>query len=82
MFKEPQLQKWVNQSYDFCVLHVVLQCFTFVRNFIKISGTVFKLQCGHKYMVEMAKFNVQRAITTKVGKSVTVHVFCTSSHSA
>ena len=29
---------------------------------------VFNLQSGHKYMVEMATFNVQRAITPKVGK--------------
>ena len=43
-------------------------CFTFVRNFIIISQTVFNLQSGHKYMVEMAMFNVQRAITPKAGK--------------
>ena len=35
---------------------------------MKISQTVFNLQSGHEYMVEMAKFNVQRAITPKVGK--------------
>ena len=64
-------------SYCFCVLHVDSWCFTFVRNFIIISHTVFNLQSGHEYMVEMAMFNVQRAITPKV----TVHVFCTSSHS-
>ena len=28
---------------------------------------VFNLQRGHEYMVEMAMFNVQRAITPKVG---------------
>ena len=31
-------------------------------------------------MVEMAIFNIQRAITVKVGKQDTVHVFCMSSH--
>ena len=32
-------------------------------------------------MVEMAIFDIQRAITLKVGKiRVTVHVFCMSSH--
>ena len=35
---------------------------------MKISKTVFDLQSGHKYLVEMAMFNVQRAITPKVGK--------------
>ena len=39
-----------------------------MRSFIKISGTVFNLQSGHEYMVEMAMFNVQRAIIPKVGK--------------
>ena len=33
-----------------------------------ISQTVLNLQSRHKFMVEMAKFNVQRAITPKVGK--------------
>ena len=33
-------------------------------------------------MVEMAMFNVQRAITPKVGKPEMVHVFCTSSNDA
>ena len=28
----------------------------------------FNLQSGHEYMEEMAMFNVQRAITPKVGK--------------
>ena len=50
-----------------CVLHIVSWCFTIV-SFNKISGTVFKLQSGHKYMVEIAMFNIQRAITPKVGK--------------
>ena len=35
---------------------------------MRISQTVFKLQSGHEYMVEMAMFNVQRAITPKVGR--------------
>ena len=35
---------------------------------MKISRTIFYLQSGHKYIVEMAMFNVQRAITPKVGK--------------
>ena len=48
--------------------HVVSWCFTFVKNFMKISQSVFNLQSGHEYMVEMAMFNVQRAITPKVGK--------------
>ena len=52
----------------FSVLHVVLGCFTFVRNFIIISRTVFYLLSGHEYMVEMAMFNVRRAITPEVSK--------------
>ena len=35
---------------------------------MNISRRVFNLQSGHEYMVEMAMFNIQRAITTKVGK--------------
>ena len=35
---------------------------------MKISGTIFNLQCGHKFMVEMAMLNDQRAMTPKVGK--------------
>ena len=67
MFKGKQLQKWLT-SYVFFSLLVVSWCFTFERNFI-ISRTVFNLQSGHEYMVEMAMFNVQRAITPKVGKA-------------
>ena len=52
----------------FYILHIVSWCFTFVRNFIIISRKVFNLQSGHEYMVEMTMFNVQRAITPKVGK--------------
>ena len=60
--------KFCYQSYSFCILQVVSWCFTFVRNFIIISRTVFNLQSGHEYMVEMAMFNVQKAITPKAGK--------------
>ena len=35
---------------------------------MKISQNVFNLQCGHQYMVEIAMFNVQRAIIPNVGK--------------
>ena len=35
---------------------------------MKIPETIFNLQSGQKYMVEMAMVNVQRAITPKVGK--------------
>ena len=35
---------------------------------MKISETTFNLQSGQEYMVEMTMFNVQRAITPKVGK--------------
>ena len=49
-------------SYGSCVLHIVSWCFTFVWNFTKWSQTVFNLKSGHEYMVEMAMFNVQRAI--------------------
>ena len=45
-----------------------VQSFTFVRNFMRISQTVFNLQGGHEYMVEMVMFNVQRAVTPNVGK--------------
>ena len=36
---------------------------------MKISQTVFNLKSGHEYRVEVAIFNIQRAITPKVGKS-------------
>ena len=39
-----------------------------MRNFKIISCKVFNLQSGHEYMVDTAMFNVQRAITLKVGK--------------
>ena len=37
-------------------------------NFMKISGTIFNLQSKHKYIIKMAMFNIQRAITPKEGK--------------
>ena len=36
---------------------------------MKITYIVFKLQSGHEYMIEVTMFNVQRAITPKIGKS-------------
>ena len=36
---------------------------------MKISKTVFNLQSGQNCMVEMAIFNVQREISSKLGKS-------------
>ena len=53
---------------NFCVLHFVFCCLTFLRNFIIISRTVFNLQSGHEYIVEMTMFTVQRLITPKVDK--------------
>ena len=37
---------------------------------MKISQMVFNLQSRHECMVEMALFNLHRAITPKVGKPV------------
>ena len=34
-----------------------------------ISHTAFILKSGHEYMVEMAIFNVQRAVTPQLGNS-------------
>ena len=39
-----------------------------MKNFIIISRKVFNIQSGNEYMVEMIMFNVQRAITPKIGK--------------
>ena len=58
-----------NQSYGSCVLHFVLWCCIFVRNFVKISRTVSELSSRHQHMVERAIFNiydVQRATTPKL----------------
>ena len=49
---------------------------------MSISQTVFSLKSGHVYMVEIAMFNVQRAITPKVGTPVTVYIFCTLPYDA
>ena len=38
----------------------------FVRNFMKISKTVFNLQSGHKYMVEMAMLNISKSRQIRV----------------
>ena len=46
-----------------------------MRNFIIISQTVFDLQSGHEYMVEMAMFYGQRTITPKVGKPELQFIF-------
>ena len=43
---------------------------------------VFILQSGHDYVVEMASFNVQRAITPKTCNPVTVPAFSTTAHGA
>ena len=55
-------------SYGSCILHVVSWCFKFVWDFMKISQMVFNLQNGHEYMVEIAMFNIRRAITPKSSK--------------
>ena len=47
---------------------------------MKLSQMVFNSQSGHKYMVEMALFNVQRAITPKVGNQV-LWFMCSAHHS-
>ena len=49
---------------------------------MKISQMVFNLDNGHKYKLEMAMFNVQRAITKSRQIRVTFHEFCTSTHGA
>ena len=50
-----------------------------MRNFIIISEMGFILQRGHEDMVKMAMFNVQRAITPKVGKTE-LRFMCSASH--
>ena len=64
-----------------CSAHPIIVLYI-CEKFHEISQTVFYLQSRHKHMVKMAIFNVQRAITPKVGKPVMVHEFCTSSHGA
>ena len=51
-----------------CSAHCLIVLLLFLRNFIIISLTVFNFQSGHEYMVELAIFNVQRAIIAKEGK--------------
>ena len=48
---------------------VLVFCMSFcgALRLYEISQTVFNLQSGHEYMVEMTLLNVQRAITPKVG---------------
>ena len=50
-----------------------------MRNSIAISRTVFNIQSGREYMVEMDTFNVPRAITLKVGKPE-LRFMCSASH--
>ena len=45
-------------------LIVLCICVKFPENI----SNCFNLQSGHEYLVEMAMFNVQRAINPKVGK--------------
>ena len=47
---------------------------------MKISQTSFNLQSELEYMVEMAMFNVQRAIIPSEQTRVTFYVFCSSSY--
>ena len=47
--------------------------------FHEIISNGFNLQSGHKYIVEMALFNVQRAITPKVGKQE-LRFMCSARH--
>ena len=50
-----------------CYAHCLMMLYIYVK-FRKISRTLSELWSGHEYMVEMAMFNVQRAIIPKVGK--------------
>ena len=45
----------------------------------EISQTVFNLQSGHEYMVEMTLLNVQRTITPKVG-NLDFRFMCSARH--
>ena len=51
----------LGSAYPLMVLYIF-------EKFYEKSQMVFNLQGGHKYMVEMAMFNIQRAITPKIGK--------------
>ena len=78
MFKGPQIQKKINQSYCLCVLHIVSWYFTFVRRFIRISGMVFNSEWtwvqGRNGYVQCS-----RAITPKVGKPE-LQFMCSARH--
>ena len=50
---------WLTRATVLAILHIFSWCFTFVRNFVKISKAVFNLQSGHMYMVEMTMFKGQ-----------------------
>ena len=53
-------------AFVFCTSsHGALQLWEISLKYLK---RFFNLQSGHKYMVEMARFNIQRAITPKVCK--------------
>ena len=52
-----------------CSARRLMVLYIHLRFHKKISQTDFNLQSGHEYMVEMAMFNVQRAITPKVGNT-------------
>ena len=49
---------------------------------MKISQTVFDLQSGHEYMVEMAMLMFIGQDSKSRQTRITVHVFCMSSHGA
>ena len=67
-----------------CVLHVILWCFTFVKKFHNNISHGFQLsertrvQGRNNDYVQCSKGNSSKSRETKV----TIHVFCTSSHSA
>ena len=69
------------ESRFLCFVHCLVVLYT-CKKFHEKSGKVFNLHSGQEWRVEMAMFNVQRAITPKVSKTrVTVHVFCKLSNS-
>ena len=78
MFKGPQLLKFSNQGYGFCVLHVVLWSFTFVRNFIILPQTVFNFKRtgvhGRNGYVQCSK-----AITARVSNAE-LRFMCSAIH--
>ena len=49
-----------------CSAHCFIELYIYVK-LLEISQIVFNSHSGRDYMVEMAIFNVQRAITPKVG---------------